>query len=468
MLKAPAVAGVLSICFSLPLGVYADEAEDLYYTRGSRVESRPLFEEAAKRGDADAALYLGRLSMLDYDFPAAGKHYADYRSLKKKSRQAVDPIIADEEASLKEARTLFERVRDLVVIDAYEANRDEFYKQLHLPLSAGRVVDSRTLPVKSDGVELGPTGYISESGDVIMWSQMDEESGLMRICEANILTDGSLSETVMAPEFLGNGGDAINPFLSADGTTLYYASNGDGTIGGYDIFMASRDPQTGEYLQPVNLGIPFNSYGDEYLLAIDEENGVGWWATDRHYLPDNRIVLYLFEWTGERKNLNASDEEKRKRSRLDNIRDTWVPIASAQKEDDSDDEDTDEALTEELPDMETLVRKYEGKAAEIRRIQPGQKPRREDCRIPLGGGKYILSADDVKDGMQKSLVEEYIRLSRDYETEQKELDKMRRRYALGEDVQLGRKIASAENIMQKKYQELTNILSQLYKSIGRK
>lgn len=470
LIKAPLIAGAFIICTGIANPLRADEAEDMYYTRGMRADSKVLFEENRKRGDADAALYLGRLSMLEYDFPAAQKHYSEYRTLKKKARQTVDPVIEDEEAALKEGKILFDRVRELAVIDEVEVDKDTFYKYLRLPLTAGRVVDASTLPIEKDGVQIGPTGYISESGDIIMWSAEDEESGLMRIFEANVLTDGTLSDPVMTPEFLGNGGDAINPFLSADGTTLYYVSNGEGSMGGYDIFMATRDPQTGEYLQPVNLGIPFNSYGDEYLLAIDEENGVGWWATDRHYLPDDKIVLYLFEWTGDRKNIDASDEEKRKRSRLENIRDTWMPISNygADGDDDEEDEETDASDEEEegAIDPQSIVRKYEALAAEIRKIQPGQKPRREECRIPLGKGKYIYSADDVKGNTQKALVDEYVVRNRNYEKKVKELAMMRKEYAKHGSSELGSRITVAEKEVQKEHLEMVNLLSRLYKSLG--
>lgn len=470
LIKAPLIAGAFIICTGIASPLRADEAEDMYYTRGMRADSKVLFEENRKRGDADAALYLGRLAMLEYDFPAAQKYYSEYRTLKKKARQTVDPVIEDEEAALKEGKILFDRVRELAVIDEVEVDKDTFYKYLRLPLTAGRVVDASTLPIEKDGVQIGPTGYISESGDIIMWSAEDEESGLMRIFEANVLTDGTLSDPVMTPEFLGNGGDAINPFLSADGTTLYYVSNGEGSMGGYDIFMATRDPQTGEYLQPVNLGIPFNSYGDEYLLAIDEENGVGWWATDRHYLPDDKIVLYLFEWTGDRKNIDASDEEKRKRSRLDNIRDTWMPISNygADGDDDEEDEETDASDEEEegAIDPQSIVRKYEALAAEIRKIQPGQKPRREECRIPLGKGKYIYSADDVKGNTQKALVDEYVVRNRNYEKKVKELAMMRKEYAKHGSSELGSRITVAEKEVQKEHLEMVNLLSRLYKSLG--
>ncbi|MBD5419194.1 MAG: hypothetical protein HDR48_04065 [Bacteroides sp.] len=442
--------------------------EALYYTRGKREDSRDHFVEARKKGVADAALYLGRLSMADYDFPSAKKHYTDYRTLKKKSANANEEL-ADEESYLSEAVTLFERVRELAVIDAVAVDKSGFFKHLRLPISAGRVVSVSELPLRQDGKERGEAAYISESGDLMMWSEEDEESGMMHIMEATKLTDGTLSDPIPSSDILGREGDAINPFLTADGTTLYYATNGEGSMGGFDIFIATRDPQTGEYLQPVNAGIPFNSYGDDYLLAIDEENGVGWWATDRHYLGDDKVTLYVFMLPDARKNIEASDEEKRKRSKLDDIRVTWQPLDKDSDEDsDEDEEDNQQEAGESKPTAEELAAEYRAKAAEIRQIQPGQRPRKHECNIPIKGGKMIYSADDVSTSEQKMIVERCIELEKEYKASEKELDKLRREYAANPSQTLGQRILQMESRVQKEYASLTQMHSQLYRALGYK
>lgn len=447
--------------------------EAKYYTRGERGRSYDNFVEARKKGVADAALYLGRLAMADYDFPAAQKHYADFKTLKKKSGSSAGEVISVEESDLKEGSALFERVRDIIVIDGVKVDKNGFLRKLRLPLSAGRVVETNELPLHPEGMELGETAYISESGDFMMWSQMDEESGYMRIMEANRLTDGSLSEPVASSDILGRGGDAVNPFLTADGTTLYYACNGEGSMGGYDIFMATRDPQTGEYLQPINAGIPFNSYGDDYLLAIDEENGVGWWATDRHFLPGNQIMLYVFLLPEKRVNIDGTPEEKRERSKLEDFKITWTPLASEVSEEDEEDEESPDTLQDDMAagpkaTQEELEASYRAKAEEIRKIEPGQKPRRHECRIPLKGGKFIFSADDVNSEEQKAMVDNYIAQEKIYSANAAELSKLRREYAEKPTAPLGQRIRSLENIVQKENAGLQQLLSQLYRALGYK
>nr|MDE7024963.1 hypothetical protein [Paramuribaculum sp.] len=81
--------------------------------------------------------------------------------------------------------------------------------------------------------------------------------------------------------------------------TLYYASNGSGSLGGYDIFITRNDGD--RYLQPQNVGMPYNSPANDYLLAIDELTGAGWWATDRN-APEGKVTIYVYVPREVRKN----------------------------------------------------------------------------------------------------------------------------------------------------------------------
>ncbi|MDE5902990.1 MAG: hypothetical protein K2H21_07210, partial [Muribaculaceae bacterium] len=355
------------------------------------------------------------------------------------------------------------------VIDTVQVPREDFFRYLRLPLSAGRVVASSEIPDATGNKEKGGTAYISESGDLMMWTELNDSTGMLQLAEATRLTDGSLSTPQYAPDFLGQEGDVINPFLSADGTTLYYAANGENSVGGYDIFMATRDPQTGDYLQPVNAGIPFNSSADEYIMAIDEENGVGWWATDRHYLPDGKITLYVYVLPEEWRLLRADDEEKRLRARLDDIQLTWTPPMDEAGDDDEGetgdmDADDEDSVGEKRESPAEAARRYAALAAEIRKIEPGQKPRRHDCVIPLPGGGYIYSADDVKTPEQKKLIEEYIKAERQYKSDLSHLAELRRDYARQTSRSASGEIASLETDVEHQRDALTSLLSAFYRS----
>lgn len=62
--------------------------------------------------------------------------------------------------------------------------------------------------------------------------------------------------------------DEDAPFLGPSGKLLYFASNGNASIGGYDLFSSTI--VEGKFSSPQNLGFPINSPGhDIYLFTLD-------------------------------------------------------------------------------------------------------------------------------------------------------------------------------------------------------
>ena len=76
------------------------------------------------------------------------------------------------------------------------------------------------------------------------------------------------------PESLGivinTKGIEMAPFIHPDGKTLYFSSDTHAGMGGYDLFMSRRN-EKGEWSEPLNLGYPINTPGDEinFIVAAD-------------------------------------------------------------------------------------------------------------------------------------------------------------------------------------------------------
>jgi peptidoglycan-associated lipoprotein len=83
-----------------------------------------------------------------------------------------------------------------------------------------------------------------------------------------------------------NMGDAVNtkhreqfPFISDDGTILYFASDGHPGLGGLDIF--SSKAYDGVFAKPVDLGATLNTGMDDFGYILDEKNDKGYLASNR-------------------------------------------------------------------------------------------------------------------------------------------------------------------------------------------
>ncbi|MCB9264058.1 MAG: PD40 domain-containing protein [Lewinellaceae bacterium] len=74
-------------------------------------------------------------------------------------------------------------------------------------------------------------------------------------------------------------GDEITPFYNVENQTLYFASNGHISIGGFDIFSAIGDEVS--WSQPDNLGMPANSSADEYFYILNPSRTGGFLTSNR-------------------------------------------------------------------------------------------------------------------------------------------------------------------------------------------
>ena len=75
--------------------------------------------------------------------------------------------------------------------------------------------------------------------------------------------------------------DELSPFLSADGSELYYSSNRDESIGGHDIFFSSYLYEADRWSSPTNLGIPINSPGDDLHFDLSYDGLTATLSSDR-------------------------------------------------------------------------------------------------------------------------------------------------------------------------------------------
>lgn len=73
--------------------------------------------------------------------------------------------------------------------------------------------------------------------------------------------------------------DEEGVFLPADGKTLYFASQGHSTMGGYDLFKSTLSG--GQWSRPENLGWPINSPGDDQFLVVTADGATGYFNSVR-------------------------------------------------------------------------------------------------------------------------------------------------------------------------------------------
>lgn len=179
-------------------------------------------------------------------------------------------------------------------VDSFKVGRDEVLNHLHLSPESGKFVmmenEADNFKIQPD--ILGKCGHINELNNRIIFSAMDSTAEVKNLYEAYSSGKAWTSATPLEG-MQSSTADQDFPFMMPDGVTLYYAAQGSESLGGYDIFITRYNTETKQYLKAENIGMPFNSPANDYLLAIDETNNLGWLVTDRNQKADS-VCIYVF------------------------------------------------------------------------------------------------------------------------------------------------------------------------------
>lgn len=94
-------------------------------------------------------------------------------------------------------------------------------------------------------------------------------------------------------EIVNTPGDEMFPFLRND-TTLYFASDGHGGMGGLDIFVSVIDT-AGNWGKPENLKYPMNSTFDDFGIVFHPEEEYGYLSSNRKGTRGKEDIWYFIE-----------------------------------------------------------------------------------------------------------------------------------------------------------------------------
>lgn len=89
-------------------------------------------------------------------------------------------------------------------------------------------------------------------------------------------------------------GDDKGPFFHPDGRTLYFVSDGHLGLGGTDLFKSTLLGD-GKWSEPMNLGYPINTNGEESTLIVSLDGRTGYFASNRENPKLPFTDIYSFE-----------------------------------------------------------------------------------------------------------------------------------------------------------------------------
>ena len=91
--------------------------------------------------------------------------------------------------------------------------------------------------------------------------------------------NGTWTKPVNLGDTVNSRGNEMSPFIHPDGRTLYLASDGHIGLGGYDMYICRQD-SSGHWTKPENLGYPINTNKDEFGLIVNPSGNRAYFASD--------------------------------------------------------------------------------------------------------------------------------------------------------------------------------------------
>ena len=209
----------------------------------------------------------------------------------------------------------------LLVIDSVVVDKKSFLQAYNIADDLGKVT------LSADGTY---TEFLTQRGNILY--SVDNVNGRLQLCTYYVENGKRTEKSVI--EGLGVSGDMNYPFLMPDGSTLYFAARAFDGLGNYDLYITRYDYEENRYYKAESLGFPYNSYANDYMLVIDEEKNLGWFASDR-YQPADKVCIYIFIPNSSRHPFDYENEDKNKvitAAKLRPISGTWTKANAAERQ----------------------------------------------------------------------------------------------------------------------------------------
>jgi outer membrane protein OmpA-like peptidoglycan-associated protein/tetratricopeptide (TPR) repeat protein len=162
-------------------------------------------------------------------------------------------------------------------------------KIYHYKKSGSKWEEATPFPFNSDDFNCAHP-YLSVDGNKLFFaSDMPGGYGGLDLYCCTRIGDGWGAPLNLGPAVNTFGNDGF-PFIDKK-EGLFYASDGRGGLGGYDIFYSPKS--NGGYYGSINLGYPINSSGDDLSWVQNEDGSSGYFASNRNGNGENDEI-YLF------------------------------------------------------------------------------------------------------------------------------------------------------------------------------
>jgi hypothetical protein len=125
------------------------------------------------------------------------------------------------------------------------------------------------------------SGCLSEDGNTMIFSRRENIHSTNDLYVCRKLPNGKWALPQKLPDNINTKYNEDFPYLLNDGITLYFASEGHNSMGGYDLFKTTWNKENNTFSKPQNLGFPVNSTDDDRNICVTPDDRVAYMSAFR-------------------------------------------------------------------------------------------------------------------------------------------------------------------------------------------
>ncbi len=230
--------------------------------------------------DVRAFYFYGKSLHLNYQFKEAIQFYSTYLSkrVKKDKRYNVEREIE----MCKNGQKLLVTFTDIVVKNKKEIDQSKFFRLYdNMETVGGEILVSEEFQSKMDKKKGHvPILHFPPNAKAIYYSSYGNGDN-KDIYVRRRLPNGKWGEPQLLPGQVNTQEDEDFPFLHSSGDFLFFSSKGHNSMGGYDIFMSTFDPNTNSFGKPENVDFAISSPDDDLFYVVDKTFQNAYFASAR-------------------------------------------------------------------------------------------------------------------------------------------------------------------------------------------
>ncbi|MFM2228287.1 MAG: hypothetical protein RL664_1630, partial [Bacteroidota bacterium] len=291
-----AYSQLVSLYGSNPLYAFRFGAAGIYATT-DRDKCIFFMKDGVRRGYTvpETHYYMARAYHLSYNFKEALAEYENFEKTAEKKQLSRSDCKA-QKISAESGLNLMNSIKDVQVLEKTEAEKTSFYRYMNIDPSIGKIISTpKELLSKFDlKSKEEHVFFLPSNGKKIFFSSKGKDGVTGKDIYMTSRVNGTFTPPVKLKSTVNTEFDEDFAFMHPNGSTLYFASKGHGSMGGYDIFRCEWDASINDFGPAINMDFAINTPDDDLFFITDSLNTTAYFASSRLTSPDKLYVYRVF------------------------------------------------------------------------------------------------------------------------------------------------------------------------------